>query len=182
MTAFSGPVLRSSLDRAAEWAERATRAIHPLLAVAAFSAALLWEGLMFLSPAQAGLPEWVWHLGLAIGLCIAASVPFLLWAYLTVTVFLILGLLGRDVDLPPTGSAIGLAFALAAVGKAVEVLARLSGATMVGVWLYVGLAVVGLGATLAALTRSTKVAVEEAVLALAVSVVGLELAYRFLLK
>jgi hypothetical protein len=180
MTAPAGSRVRSSLDGAARWAEHASRSIHPLLAAGALSAALLWEAVTFLAPATPGLPDWIWRLGVTIGLCIGGSVPILLWTYLTVAVFLILSLLGRDVDLPATGSAIGLAFAFAAVGKAAEVVIKLLGAAALAPWVYLGWAIGGLGAALLVLTRSGKVAPEEAVLAVATSTAGLELAYYLL--
>jgi hypothetical protein len=180
MTAPPRSRVLSSLDDAARWAEHASRSLHPLLAVGAFSAALLWEAVTSLAPATPGLPDWIWRLGVTIGLCIGLSVPFLLWAYLTAAVFLILSLLGRDVDLPATGSAIGLTFAFAAVGKAAEVVIKLLGAAAVAPWAYVGSGLGGLGAALLVLARSEKVAPEEAVLAVATSTAGLELAYYLL--
>jgi hypothetical protein len=118
--------------------------LHPAIALGAFSVALFMDVWFRLAVPPASTPEWAWQLGRTLGSLFAVAVPFALWVYFVVVVFLSLSVLGKFVDMRKLGDILGIAFGCATLGKVGEFFLRSRGEIVVGPWVYGALAIGGL--------------------------------------
>ena len=145
-----------------------------------YSVALFANVLLTLPAMSQSSPQWVWHLGLAAGALFAVAVPFMLWAYFVVAIYVSLVLLGQDVRPSNLARIISAAFLFAAAGKLIETALVLAGRVEFAAWPYIVLAIGGLVVSGYGMHRDLDVPVEDAFLSSAIALFVLELLFHLL--
>lgn len=95
-------------------------------------------------PAPGGL-EWVRTLGVALGAVLGLTVPFLIWAFIALWVFLALSLWEPLPELPRVASVVGVSFAWPALGQILALPVALAGRGSAAGLLAAGFSLIGVG-------------------------------------
>ena len=153
--------------------------VHVAVPLGLFAAMLFINVLLTLQRVVANGPEWGWMLGISVGGLMAVAIPFMLWTYFVVFVYVALLLVDQDVPVSRLANVVSVAFLFAAAGKLLETCLSLAGLVDLARWPYIVLAIVGLAAATYSVHRDLHVPKEDAFMSSALALFGLELIVHF---
>ena len=149
-----------------------TKGIHPAVPLLIFPVVLMVDTMLGLS-ISGDISPWTWRFGVLIGGLLGFGIPFVLWAYLVISTFLILVILDQVVSLPRLGEVVAVLFVYATVGKLGEIVLKVTGFDAIAVWPYLSLGMIGIAATIYSTHKELAVPAAEAFLAVALSIATL---------